>query len=234
MKKKIFIGLGLVGLIALSISIGAYAASDIKLFINGSAINADIQIVNGSSYVPLRVVTESLGGKVVWDGDARTITITSGTPSGTPAATSAPTPTPAPISAAKSFAVNVNVESGPMKMNISKVTLEPAYKQYESFSQPIKVLVLDVSVENTSSDAVSWAPEYGVIITNTKEQTQGYHYSEPVGGDFLGNVIKQGKLRFEIRGDLSSINSFNFSIDPPIGNDYEKVGEKTTTEILLK
>jgi hypothetical protein len=224
MKKKIFIGLGLVGLITLSISIGAYAATDIKLFINGKAINADLQIVNGSSYVPLRVVSESLGGKVVWDGDARTITITSGTPAATPA----------PASTAKSFTVDVNVVSGPMKMNVSKVTLEPAYKQYQSFSQAIKVLILDVTVENTSSDAVSWSPAYGVILTNTKEQTQGYHYSEPVGGDFLGNVIKKGKLIFEIGGDLSSITGFNFTIDPPIGNDYAKVGEKTTTEILLK
>jgi hypothetical protein len=238
MKKKIFIGLCLVGLIAISISIGAYAATDIKLFINGKAINADLQIVNGSSYVPLRVVTESLGGKVVWDGVTRTISITSGTPATTPEATLTPaptsTPTAAPVSAAKSFAVDVNVVSGPMKMNVSKVTLEPAYKQYQSFSQPIKVLVLDVTVENTSSDPVSWSPAYGVIITNTKEQTQGYKYSEPVGGDFLGNVIKKGKLIFEIRGDLNSITSFNFTINQAIGNDYASVGEKTTTEFNLK
>jgi hypothetical protein len=84
MKRKILIAIGLVGLIALSISIGVYAASNIKLFINGKAINADIQVVNGSSYIPLRVVSESLGGKVVWDGDARTISIISGSPSATP------------------------------------------------------------------------------------------------------------------------------------------------------
>jgi hypothetical protein len=236
MKKKIFIGLGLAGVIAISISIGVYAATDIKLFINGKAINTDLQIVNGSSYVPLRVVTESLGGKVVWDSVTRTISITSGTSTASPdpVTTPAPAATSAPVSSAKSYAVNVNVESGPMKMNVSKVTLEPAYKQYQSFSQAIKVLILDVTVENTSSDAVSWSPAYGVIITNTKEQTQGYHYSEPVGGDFLGNVIKKGKLIFEIRGELSSITGFNFTIDSPIGNDYAKVGEKITTEFLLK
>lgn len=75
MKKKLFIALGLAGVIALSISLGVYAASDIKLWINGKAINADIQIVNGSSYVPLRVVSESLGADIKWDGVARTITV---------------------------------------------------------------------------------------------------------------------------------------------------------------
>jgi hypothetical protein len=75
MKKKLFITLGLTAIIATSIAIGAYAASDIKLFINGKLINADLQIVDGSSYVPLRVVSESLGADVKWDGDKREISI---------------------------------------------------------------------------------------------------------------------------------------------------------------
>ncbi|CAH1217514.1 hypothetical protein PAECIP111891_04577 [Paenibacillus allorhizoplanae] len=76
MKKKLLIALGLTGVIAASIAVGAYAATDIKLFINGKIINADLQIVDGSSYVPLRVVSESLGADVKWDGDKREIRIT--------------------------------------------------------------------------------------------------------------------------------------------------------------
>lgn len=76
MKKKLLIALGLTGVIAASIAVGAYAATDIKLFINGKIINADLQIVDGSSYVPLRVVSESLGADVKWDGEKREISIT--------------------------------------------------------------------------------------------------------------------------------------------------------------
>jgi hypothetical protein len=226
LKKKIIIALSFVFVIIVSIAVGAYAASDIKLFINGKQINADLQIVDGSSYVPLRVVSESLGADVKWDDNARTISITS---SSLPVAA-----TPAPQGSNQSFPVNVNVVSGPMKMKVNKVTLDPAYKQYESFSKPIKVLILDVTVENTSADTVSWSPAYGRIVTNTKEQAQGYHYSDAVGGDFLGNVIKTGKLRFELQGDLSTITGFKYIIDPPISQDYEKIGEETTTEVLLK
>lgn len=77
MKKKLLIALGLSGIIAASVAVGAYAASDIKLFINGKTIAADIQIVDGSSYVPLRVVSESLGADVKWDETTRSISITS-------------------------------------------------------------------------------------------------------------------------------------------------------------
>jgi hypothetical protein len=85
MKKKLFFALGLAGIIALSVSIGVYAAADIKLLINGKVIAADIQIIKGSSYVPLKVVSESLGAEVKWDGVKRTISITSGSPVNTPA-----------------------------------------------------------------------------------------------------------------------------------------------------
>lgn len=77
MNKKLFISFGLFALIAVSIAFGAYAATDIKLFINGKKIDADLQIVDGSSYVPLRVVSESLGAEVAWDDNTRTITINS-------------------------------------------------------------------------------------------------------------------------------------------------------------
>jgi len=59
-----------------SIVFGAYAASDIKLIINGKVIQTDVQTIDGSSYVPLRVVSESLDADVQWDSVTRTITIT--------------------------------------------------------------------------------------------------------------------------------------------------------------
>jgi hypothetical protein len=81
----------LTGIITLSISIGLYAATDIKLWINGNLIDTDLQIVNGSSYVPLRVVSDALGADVQWDENDRTISITSKVE-----VTPSPTPTPTP------------------------------------------------------------------------------------------------------------------------------------------
>lgn len=225
MKKKLFIALGLVGLITLSISIGVYAASDIKLFINGKAITADVQIVNGSSYVPLRIVSESLGGVVKWDGDARTISITSGTPA----------PTPIPANPPKVFPVNVNVESGPMKINISKVTLDPAY-QKDSYYPIENAIVLDVTIENTSTDSVRWNPSQGTLTLNTKEQIDlSSANSDRVDGEFVGKVIKTGKIVFATKSDLSLINSISYVIKGPYDSKtYNSLGEDKTTELILK
>jgi len=57
----------------------SFAGGDIKLIINGQAINSDFppQIINGRTMVPIRVVSETLGGDVSWDGRTNTVTITS-------------------------------------------------------------------------------------------------------------------------------------------------------------
>lgn len=75
MKKKLLIALSLTGIIAASVAVGAYAASDIKLFVNGKKTTASIEIIDGSSYVPLRVVAEALGQEVKWDENKREIHI---------------------------------------------------------------------------------------------------------------------------------------------------------------
>jgi hypothetical protein len=154
---------------------------------------------------------------------ARTISITSG----------APAATPVPVNPAKVYPVNINVDSGPMKLNISKVTLDPAFKK-NAYSQVYNTVVLDVTVENTSTDTVSWYPGYGTAVFNTKEQVTGDLYnSDQVGGDFIGKVIKTGKIVFVVKSDLKEINNISLVIDGPFGANYTSVGEKTTTEILL-
>jgi hypothetical protein len=223
LKKKLLIALGLSGIIAASVAVGAYAASDIKLFINGKLINADLQIVEGSSYVPLRVVSESLGADVKWDGDKREISISA----------KGFDPNAAIVPPAKSYNVNVNVTSGPMTMDISKVTLDPAYKSNQ-YSQPIKAVVLDVKTENTSNETLNWYVTQDKIVTNTKEQVSGYLYSEQVDGEFIGKVVKTGKIVFEIKGDLTSITSLNYVVEGPSDKNYKRVGETKTTEIILK
>jgi len=53
--------------------------SFITLYINGSIIkNANIIIENNRTLVPLRLISESLGAKVDWDGSTRKVTITDG------------------------------------------------------------------------------------------------------------------------------------------------------------
>lgn len=53
------------------------AVSPITLIINGEQINPSVapQIINGSTMVPLRVISETLGADVQWDDKTRTVTV---------------------------------------------------------------------------------------------------------------------------------------------------------------
>lgn len=74
--KKLIATFGMVSIVAASMAIGAYAADDIKLIVNGKQAASKVEIIDGSSYVPLRAVAEMLGAEVKWDEGKREIVIT--------------------------------------------------------------------------------------------------------------------------------------------------------------
>lgn len=86
-KKKFLIAGAAVALVVSSFSAGTYASGKLKLIVNGQAASADVQTIKGTTYVPLRAVSEMLGASVNYDSTAGTITINSSessAPSSTP------------------------------------------------------------------------------------------------------------------------------------------------------
>ncbi|GAB6989550.1 stalk domain-containing protein [Paenibacillus pini] len=95
MKKKLLVGLGTI-IISGSIATGVFAANQYTILVNGSKIYADVKIINGSTYVPLRAVSEALGANVSLDTKG-TISITNSTNTDINHQDSvAPSPSPAP------------------------------------------------------------------------------------------------------------------------------------------
>ncbi|MDP9750130.1 MULTISPECIES: copper amine oxidase N-terminal domain-containing protein [Thermoanaerobacter] len=78
MRKKWLIFFGSVILIV-SLTIVAFAASTVKLIINGREIKPDVppQIINGRAMVPIKCVAEALGAELQWDGNNRVIKLIS-------------------------------------------------------------------------------------------------------------------------------------------------------------
>lgn len=66
----------IITIIVLLASTVALASSHVKLIVNGKESNAEVKVMNGTSYVPLREVANMLGADVNWDGPTSTITIT--------------------------------------------------------------------------------------------------------------------------------------------------------------
>ena len=78
MKKRIIaIVLALVVAAAI-LPVGSALAADITLIIDGVRQNPTVppRVVNGTTLVPLRLISETLGAQVEWNGTARTATIT--------------------------------------------------------------------------------------------------------------------------------------------------------------
>ncbi|MFR2181659.1 MAG: trypsin-like peptidase domain-containing protein, partial [Hominilimicola sp.] len=73
MKKQIIAATALM----LAISSTAYASDNINIFVNGNALNTGAFIMNDSTYIPLRAVSEALGSNVNWDGNTSSVYIDS-------------------------------------------------------------------------------------------------------------------------------------------------------------
>jgi hypothetical protein len=173
--------------------IGVYAASDIKLFINGKQSNADVQVVNGSSYVPLRVVSEALGADVEWDDNNRSIH----------------------IKKTKTYEVNAVVWSGPLLMKISNITLDTAYRKDKS-TNSINAIILDVTIENTGYSRLEWSPTKGSILLNYEqivEISNPTAYSDDLDGSYPGQKVKKGKIVVPVNSKLDDIKTIDLMID---------------------
>lgn len=65
----------IITIIVLLVSTVALASSNIKLIVNGKESNAEVKVMNGTSYVPLREAANMLGADVNWDSATKTVSI---------------------------------------------------------------------------------------------------------------------------------------------------------------
>ncbi|WP_274649752.1 stalk domain-containing protein [Paenibacillus humicola] len=195
MKKKFWLASGIAALMFVSAGAGALAATKFTIIVNGRVANVDAKVINGSTYLPLRAVGQLLGADIGYNASTHTVTVTSAAPTA--------------ITGPKTIPVNATVTSGPMVMKISKITLDPAYKS-GNFSNPIKAVIFDATVQNTSGDKVAWVPGYGTIVTNAKEQITGT--SSDFSSTFQAKAVESGKIVFQVNGDLDAVRSLIYSV----------------------
>jgi hypothetical protein len=64
-------------LLVCTFAVLAQASSPISIIVDGNTIASDVppQIINGSTMVPVRVISEALGATVSWDSSTQTVTL---------------------------------------------------------------------------------------------------------------------------------------------------------------
>lgn len=128
--------------------------------------------------------------------------------------------------------INDLFESGPIKLTItdvqiSKVNPSPNYKSMFNDKDEVTSVVLAVEVENTSDETISFFPDQGTIVTNTKEQKEAEIFlSDSVGGDFIGQVKKKGNIIFILDSNAEEINNVKFVLGNASNSNFESVGEE--------
>lgn len=130
--------------------------------------------------------------------------------------------------------INDVVESGPIKLTvtdvqISKVNPNPDYKSMFNDKDEVTSVVVAVEVENTSDETISFYPDQGTLVTNTKEQKEAEMFlSDEVGGDFIGQVVKKGNIVFILDSNANEISNLKFVFGNPSNANFEGVGEEIT------
>lgn len=137
----------------------------------------------------------------------------------------------------------ISTESGPLKIDILETqfvrfNLNNTGKNILNTQEDSVTAVYIISrIENTSENTISIYPDQGkLVIPNTKEQTSASFFlgAGELGGEYIGQVIKEGEAGFFIKSSPQEADSIKYVI----GGYYDKtsgdVGEDITIEIPMK
>lgn len=129
--------------------------------------------------------------------------------------------------------MNETQQTGPFNITveaIQKSQLQPTADYVELFGgEDLAVISIQLSVENTNDDTNAIYPDQGTIVTDTKQQvTADMLLSDSVGGDFIGQVIKDGTIQFIFEGNAEDINSFQYIIEAGHDANFDALGENLT------
>ena len=131
----------------------------------------------------------------------------------------------------KNKALDVNETIGSIQFAIDKVqtsrlTVAEAYRELFDGKEAVTVVAMNVIVENTIDDTVSFHPNQATLVTNTGEQvTADLWHSDDVGGEFLGKVKKEGNVLFFVAAMPEELTEVRFIVDGPFDANYEQIAE---------
>lgn len=131
-------------------------------------------------------------------------------------------------------------ETGPIVLNIKKVNGASAKFNSETAeilgSENVEYIQVDVEVENTSEENVTFYPSQATLTTSTGEQLEpDMLMSEHIDGEFIGAVKKSGTNIYILENSKAEdVESVRLIYSAPVDENYEDIGEEIDTEVTLQ
>jgi uncharacterized lipoprotein len=130
-------------------------------------------------------------------------------------------------------------ETGPMILNVTQVNAISSQLKGEVAdlmeTDAIEYIQIDMEVENTSEDTITFYPSQATITTNTGEQLEADMWlSDHIDGDFIGAVKKSGSQFFILENsNAEDIEWVRILINAPHDADWNDVGEELDFQVEL-
>lgn len=131
----------------------------------------------------------------------------------------------------KNKALTITETMGPIQFAIDKVqtsrlTVAEAYRDSFDGQEEVTVVAMNMIVENTVDETMSFHPNQATLVTNTGEQVSSHlWFSDDVGGEFLGKVKKEGNVLFFVKAKPEELTDLKIVIDGPFDENFGKVAE---------
>lgn len=130
-------------------------------------------------------------------------------------------------------------ESGPIQLTIEKangVSMEVSDDFVDYFTtEQLEYIQVDLQVENTSEDDVTFFASQAVMTTSTGEQLEpDMLMSEHIDGEFFGKVKKSGTSIYVLENSKAEdIESIRLIFTPAYDDNFETIGDDIDVEIEL-
>lgn len=137
----------------------------------------------------------------------------------------------------KKKGINKVVKSGPMNLTINAIqigNLEVAEDFRDTFDgkEKITAITVEMKVENTSEDTISFYPDQATLTTNTGNQVEAdLSFSDNVGGDFYGKVNKEGNVVFFVDSPAEEIKNIKLIIDGAVNENLDSLSDQLKIEL---
>jgi len=118
-------------------------------------------------------------------------------------------------------------------ISIAEIMPKQSYRQIFDNREKATLVSIGMKVENTSPETIMFHPNQGTIVVGQEQKDANIFMSDNIGGDFIGQVIKEGKVMFIMTTPPEDISSVKYVVTAPFSMSQGSIGDDLTLEFAV-